>query len=772
MRSRGGCRAGAWHEVKHMRQYLTDWTLCGYYNYTPILERSMETGAELQGVIQPVPARVPCSVYEPLIDGGIIPDPYFECNSRLCEWVAARFWVYETEFIAEKTEGARRRLVFEGLDCKCDIWLNNVLIAHSDNMYVPVYAEADGLLRPGANKLKVMFYNAPDEMGQAGYTSKVKTQKARFYYKWDFCARLPQIGIYRPVYLEQYYASAHGFDIRTDMHGGLSVRFAYDCTGQGGAECRARLTQGGQAVLERTLSLKESGAARFTAKIKDVKLWDCDNPVLYRLALSFESGGMETFTREFDVGFKTLKVMQNEGAAENAPPYLFELNGKKTYIKGVNLTPADMLYGRITKSRLEKLLADVKNVNANLVRVWGGGFIESEDFYDICDRTGLLVWQDFIQSSSGIDNHPSGDKEFTAKFMDTVKAAVAQKRNHACTAVFCGGNEIAEGPERKPVDESNKLIERVARYVRGACDVHFVGTTPGGARFAAEIQAPEDNHDVHAPWLYLGDPGHYGYANSLRCLFHGEFGCNAMSPLVSLQKFLSPENIGVFSYSQNPVWRHHGGFWDTCARDKGMFGDSIKDVGDMIEASQFVQAEALKYIVEADRRGAFYNGGVMVWCFNEPYPNVSNQSLIDYYGERKAAYYQIKKCFEKNYASLTYEKLVYAPGEKLSVLPYAISCADGKIELKVSVTGGGQTLAEQSFTARAVADAAVYFERLEFIAPASGAMWAELKLLTPEGTHTNRIMLLVSGRDGKADAACAAQYNAWLKEEENTDRAL
>ncbi len=726
----------------------------------------MEMGVPLCGVIPPVKAKTPCSVYEPLIESGIIPDPYFELNSRLCEWVAARFWVYETNFTIDNfNKNKRYRLVFEGLDCKCEIWLNKVKIAESDNMYVPVKVDVTDLLNiNGENALKVMFYHAPDEMGQIGYTSKVLTQKARFSYKWDFSCRLPQIGIYRPVYLEEYTVLIENLDVRTDKEGNFSI--SANTSYADGKTVSVSIYDGDKKVFNTNKTIQDD-KFNINGTVENVKIWYCNtygDANLYDAVIEITDGGEVLFKQNLRLGFKTLQVVANEGASADAPNYLFVLNGKKTYIKGANLAPFDMLYGRITNEKIKYVVDSLKEMNVNLARVWGGGFIENEYFYDLCDKAGIMVWQDFIQSSSGIDNHPSAEDGFIQKFMDTVKCAVNEKRNHVCTAIFCGGNEIAVGEARTPVDETEKLTGLVGEYVRANSSVHFVATTPCGKNFAADWDHPENNHDVHAPWLYLGDVEHYKYGNRLQCLFHGEFGANGMSDISSLRKFLSEENIGVFNFQDNYVWRHHGELWDTYFRDKAIFGEGISTVEDMIETSQFIQAEAVRYLIESNRRRSFANGGTMFWCFNEPFPNVSNTCFMDYYGVKKSVYYAIKHCYDNAYASIIYDKLAWNVGEEISVKPYLI-CEKGDFSCKVSVFADENIVLEKTFNGcNAETDKATYFDEINFVVPKANGLRFTFEVTVGGKQYYNAVQLLVKNENGFASIASVKDFNKVLNQ--------
>jgi beta-mannosidase len=733
----------------------------------------MEIGVPLMGATEIVDAKVPGSVLDALFENGIIPDPYFELNSRACEWVSDRFWVYRANFAFKRKSGRRYCVVFEGLDYKCDICFNGKHIASHENMYTPCSADVTDLLIENAdNEISVMFYSAPDEMGQIGYTSKVFTQKARFYYKWDYCARLVNCGIYRLVYLEEYGVSVDNSYFRTDAADVSRFIYSFDVVSheRGVCEISAALSdEAGKSVFSESRAVSVSGgktAVSFCGRIENPKLWYVRNEgaqPLYTLGLSIKTDGGEIFYKESKVGFKTLKMLHNEGAPPDAKPFLFNLNGRNVFMRGVNISPLDMLYGRITNERYDKLIADVAEMNANIIRVWGGGFIESEYFYGLCDKYGIFVWQDFIQSSSGLDNHPSDDDAFVAKFMDTVRCAVDVKRNHVSLAVFCGGNELAFGADRIPLDENWKILRLAGEYVRANSHIHFVATSSLGPTSFHDLADQSRNHDIHGPWLYFGDPEHYGYLNQAKCLFHSECGCNGMSGLPALRKFLSKKNLGKFNMRGNIVWRHHGESWDTSFRDEAVFGGNIKSLNDAITASRYLQAEGLKYIIECDRRDAFHCGGVMYWQFNELYPNVSGTNTVDYYGNRKPVYYQVKRCYNPLYVSIAYDKLRYAAGERCKVRPYVISDSDGNVEVSVRVKAGGRTLDVVSMSLMCERERAVYFNLPEFSVPDSDAVFFEMRAESPSGVFENSVMLLVKGKDGFCGLKPVKRYIAWLE---------
>ncbi len=185
-------------------KYLTDWQLAGFWPYTAIWNRSVETGAIHGGVTPSIPAKVPGSIHMDLLRAGLIEDPYYEMNSLKCEWVPQRWWMYRTTcVIPEELKGKRIRLIFRGIDYKAHIFFNNMPKVVHEGMYTHVKLDVtDYVVFGGENTVQVVLESAPDEMGQIGYTRETFTQKARFTYKWDFGTRMIHLGLYDKVYFE------------------------------------------------------------------------------------------------------------------------------------------------------------------------------------------------------------------------------------------------------------------------------------------------------------------------------------------------------------------------------------------------------------------------------------------------------------------------------------------------------------------------------------------------------------------------------------------
>ena len=736
-----------------MRQIrLDDWKLCGYYPYVPILGKSMETGGWFLPATQEISAKVPGSVYTDLFRAGIIQDPYFELNSLNCEWVSQRWWKYRCSFEIEDVDN-ELELIFEGVDYKAKIYLNNEEIGKTQNMFTAFAFRLNGRVKKGSNLLEVVLCGVPDEMGQIGLTSRAKSLKSRFTYKWDFSVRLINMGIYKPVYINIYDS------IKTE-----EIYFKTICASEGKAKLIVHLASRKRQECEYTVNITdEKGNQAFNAArllklkkgsnridtgihIQNAMLWYPNNmgdQPLYKLSVRIKTKDGETFSEQITVGFKEFELEKSPGAPRGLMGYAARINGLKVYIKGVNFVPMDNFYGSIPDEKYIDFFKMIAAANINLIRVWGGGLIESELFYSLADRYGIMVWQEFPQSSSGIENVPCKDKVFLKGLKQAAKQAVTVKRNNVSMCIWCGGNELTD-LKRKPADIKDKNLKMLRNVVRKHHrSAVFLPTSSSGPESFRSDNGIEYNHDVHGPWQYLGSEEHYSFYNNTKCLLHSEFGVDGMAGTDSLKRFLSEDNLSVFD-NKNLVWRHHGEWWITTDRDMSIFG-KIDDIEELVDLSQYIQAEGLRYALEANRREAL-NSGSIIWQANEPYPNVACTSLIDYYNKKKPALKAAEKAFSPLNVSLKYPKLVYSPGEEININAYVIW--DGGLlptDTEIVVKAGDEVRNERHSLMAGEAEAKELFFNIfnGLIAPQKGPVEITLHAKNPQAEFSNTIILLV-----------------------------
>ncbi len=646
------------------------------------------------------PGRVPGCVQQDLWQNGLVPDPYFEANSLLLEWASERTWVYKRSFTPEADWAGRRvSLVFEGVDYAARFYLNGELLGEHRGMFVPAVFEVGERLRWGeANLLAVVIEPAPREEPQVGYTSRVRTQKARMNYWWDFCPRLVHLGIWDEVYLEAGGAVrledawAQTVWAGGEDHALLRISIELEAGSAQPVEIEAALSLEGEAVAETQARLELAAGRNPCAvelEVAQPRLWwpnGSGAQPLYRLdiRIATNEGGERIISDQatLEVGLRRLRFVPNQGAPEEALPYTLEVNGRRIYIQGWNWVPLDVFYGVERPEKLERLLTLAQRAGVNMLRVWGGGLVEKEAFYRLCDRLGLLVWQEFTHSSSGIENTPSCEADFIAQAADTARRSLVRRRNHACLALWCGGNEL-QTPDGRPLDESHPLLAALRQAVRELDPGRaWLPSSPSGPLFGNNLEnlerQPESLHDVHGPWEHQGLEGQCRLYNLGASLLHSEFGVEGLTNQRTLDRTLAPQRQAPVSL-ENPLWRHLGAWWVKEPRWREVFGE-VREVRELVRAVQVLQAAGLGYAVEANRRRAFRNSGSLPWQFNEPYPMAACTSAVDYYARPKPAYYAVARAYRPLRLSARFPTQAWSGREALEFAVWVCCSRPGRVE--------------------------------------------------------------------------------------------
>lgn len=668
--------------MEHVK--IENWDFCGYWNYVPELKNSAELGEQMTGVTDFMPAQVPGSVYTDLLRNGLIPDPNYEMNSLACEWVANRWWVYRGKFVLEKDPaGEKVELCVNGVDYAARFYVNDLYLARHEGAFIPFVYDITGCVRKGENTLCVVLEHAPFVHGQIGYTSEVDRYKSRYNCKWDFSTRLVGVGIYDEIYVrlvdKGHIAETHTRSSFRDGNWYAQNKVGFRVRVGGSYRIVFRLLDGADIVFsQEQTGVFEVGDhfVAFSTSVENPRLWyplGYGEAALYtaETLLYYENDCQDTVRSNF--AFRHLRYERTEGASEDALPYVPVVNGLPVYIKGVNVVPFELYLNMDDADICQRQLRDVAEANMNLVRVWGGGMIASEHFYNICDRLGIMVWQEFLMSSSGCDNIPSKREPFVSQLMASAEHVVRQKRNHPSLIFWSGGNELSDeryrdDPVKKwtPATFRDSTLSKLKEVVeRLDPDRLMLPTSASGPLENLDPAKPGQNHDVHGPWKYMGEGDHYTLYNTSDSMLHSEFGCDGMSELDSLRRFLGPQNLKFTTADENLVWRHHGEWWDTYRkRERVIFGEFTPDeLVCYIKCSQYMQAEGLRYAVEANRRRRPKNCGSIIWQLNEPWPNVYCTNLVDYYGKRKLAYYFVAEAFAETTPILSYDSFTYSPGE-------------------------------------------------------------------------------------------------------------
>jgi beta-mannosidase len=647
----------------------TDWQMRGFVGLEAALTAARTGWDDGPGWL---PATVPGTVLADLWRAGEVPDPYVERNSLLVEWVPERTWVYRRRVDAgtlgggpdggaPKTPGAVRTwLAFDGIDHAAHVYLDGDLIGRHEGMFVPFEIDLGERLHAlGEHVLAVVVEPAPDTEPQTGRTSRVRIHKSRMTYGWDFCPRMIHQGIWQPVHL-QLVGQARIRDVwarpilSDDLRRArVTVAVALDLAAAGRVEIEAVLAGFPDAITAAARAI-DAGAGRSDTELE----LEVDEPPLWwpnglgsspvgRVIVRVTGPDGAVDERAVPIGFRRVELIPNEGAPPDARRYTFVVNGRRLYVKGWNWVPHVVFHGVPRPDRIDHLVRLAANANVNLLRVWGGGLIETPAFYEACDRAGLMVWQEFIQSSSGVEDTPSDDPDFVALMRAEAEAIVPLRRNHPSLVLWCGGNEL-QGPTG-PLDDTAPVLGALSDIVhRLDPDRHWLPTSPTGPVFHNRLDViaarPDDLHDVHGPWEHQGLTGQYELSNRGTSLFSSEFGVEGMTNRRS-HEALIPEARRWPATRANPVYRHLGDWWINETHVQACFGEHIEDLETLRRASQHLQADGLRYAIEANRRRAPRNSGSIPWQFNEPYPFAWSTCAVDHRGDPKAAWFAVRRAY-------------------------------------------------------------------------------------------------------------------------------
>ena len=711
-----------------------------------------------------VPARVPGSVVADLVRAGVVDDPLVDRNSLATEWVAERAWVYRREVTLPDVLDDRRVVVgFEGLDPAGEIFWNGASAGVHDGMFVPAVRDITDLATPCRNVVAVVLAPAPVGEPQVGRTERVRTTKSRMSYGWDFCPRLIHVGVWDHAWIDVIDGvRIADVGVRTHLTAELDharVEWSVDVEADERPAVEVTVSLDGRPVDPPQVVEAASGVATVSGVLELAQpalWWPNGHGAQPRYLLQvrartaggggdgqgrFAAGGSDA--REVAFGLRRVEVRPNDDAPADARPYTVVVNGRPIYLTGWNWVPMDVHHGVRDPDRLEHLLALAADAHVTLLRVWGGGLVETEEFYDACDRHGIMVWQEFPLSSSGISSVPSDDAGYVALLRATAEQSLPRRGHHPSLVLWCGGNEL-DGPDGLPLDDRGRdrggpaiaaLADVVARL---APDRVWLPTSPTGPTATCTLEAierqPDGLHDVHGPWEHQGLEGQRTLYDRSTALLHSEFGVEGMTNLATLDAFVSPRHRWPADRS-NPVWVHRGDWWINTPLVEECFGGILGDLETLCRASQFLQAEGLRYAVEANRRRQWRCSGTLPWQFDESFPTGFCTSAVDYRGRPKAVYHDVAAAYRPLQTSAAFATTAWG-GRDLLTAEVSVSTGrdalDDRLEAALLSADGGRhqvhawAVVAPAESSRHVATYTVALDSL----PADGppVLWLDLRL--------------------------------------------
>jgi len=618
-----------------------------------------------------LPAKVPGSVHMDLFQNQVIEDPFFENNEHKQRWIENRNWTYKTTFKVDSLNlsAQRNNLNFNGLDTYAKVYLNDTLILTANNMFRTYDVPVHELLQLGWNELRVEFespilhnkkavenyaYTLSSGNETAGIETKVSnfTRKAAYQFGWDFGPRFVTSGIWRPIELIDWnYARI------TNVY--TYTKSIVDDLAFMETEVEIEAISGGQYEIEidgiRIEKELKSGIniVKHSFQVNKPNLWTVNNEdpqYLYKQIIFLTKEGKKAFYSQTEFGIRTIELI-NEADAKGTS-FFFKLNGKRTFMMGANYIPQDIFLSRVTAAKYKKLILQAKAAGMNMLRVWGGGVYERDLFYELCDKYGIMVWQDFMFAGS---LYPESD-EFTANVTQEVIENVKRLRSHPCLALWCGNNEQEVawnnwGWQKQygytPEDSTKiwnyqqylfrDLIPKlVAEY---SPTIDYTPTSPLSNWGAA------DNFK-HGSMHYWGvwhgrEPFENFEMNVGR--FMAEYGFQSFPSIETFKKVMHDSSLYLTSVAMQNRQKSYIGN-NLIEKHIEQYYAAPTSFENFVQLSQETQAKGLKMAIDAHLRKQTHCMGTLFWQLNDCWPGPS-WSIIDYYGNEKVAYDSVKLAF-------------------------------------------------------------------------------------------------------------------------------
>ena len=627
-----------------------------------------------------LPATVPGTVHQDLIDNDKLVNPFYGLNEEKVQWVEKEDWQYRTTFIVTKEQLARQAAVlkFEGLDTYADIYLNGSLLERTDNMFVGYELPVKEVLREGENRLQVYFHSpikqAMPQWETAGFDypadndhSKIRvsiySRKAPYSFGWDWGIRLATSGIWRPVTLEFYDAVriedfyVHQESVNKELakvNNVLEVKSVATAPQQAEVTLTYSYKNEPEVKEQKNVTLQPGcNEISLPIEIADPHLWmpnGWGEAALYDFELSVKVDGRVVASEKKRIGLRTVKVVLEDD--KDGKAFYFVVNGQPMFAKGSNFIPNDALLPNVTAERYYQLMKDVKDAHHNMIRVWGGGIYEDNRFYEAADEMGILVWQDFIFACT---TYPS-DPNFLRRVAEEAEYNIKRLRNHASLAMWCGNNEIYEGMRfwgwkrryKNPViweemqEGYNKLFHQllpdmVKKYDADRFYMH-------GSPYEANWGRPNTWKiaDSHNWGTWYGRKPFESLDKELP-RFMSEFGFQSFPEMKTLATFAEPKDYALESKVMNAHQKASIGN-ALIKKTMALYYDVPEDFEELVYKGLVLQGYGIRHGIEAHRRNRPYCMGSLYWQLNDSWPVVS-WSSIDYYGNWKAMHYQGKRAF-------------------------------------------------------------------------------------------------------------------------------
>ena len=670
------------------------------------------------------PATVPGNIQKDYAVANHFADVQFADNYKQFLPLEDDHWEYRTRLSYNRKANERVFFVTEGIQYCYDVLLNGEIVLSYEGMFRGHEVDLTDKLT-GDDVLTVHIHPHPKSArGKAGTRDEANEScNPPVYYGWDWNPRLLISGIWDDTYIEtRDEAYIRDCEVRASVNSDLTVgtvRYDFDCD----LPCETILLDAeGKEIYRGT-------EQRIT--VEKPNLWWCNGQGEAYLYTWIVRNEREERTGK--IGFRRLRLLRNTDATgprtfpktRYEAPITVELNNRRIFCKGSNWVNPELFWGDITTERYEELIRLAKECHMNIFRMWGGAGTPKKSFYEICDREGILLWQEFVLAC----NEYVGLPRYMGVLKREATAMIRKFRSHACLAFWCGGNELFNAwsgmdEQSLPLRLLNKLCFDLDTSRPFLYTSPLFGMAHGGYVFYSEDQGGDVMQQFQ---------GNYNTA-------YTEFGVPALSDVETLKKIIPEDEL--FPIKETAAWVTHHGFkawgrerWVCQSVYERYFGEP-KSLEQMVEGQQWMQNEGYRGAFEEMRRQWPHCSMGINWDYNEPWITAAGNELITYPAKVNPCYYYVQKAMRPTLFSAKIPKFDWKEGEtfeaELWLLNDAPETASGRVHVTARV---GEEV----------------FDLLEWSAETSANSHKRgptVRFVLPRAEDTNKVILTLSAENG------------------------
>lgn len=636
-------------------------------------------------------AVVPGCVHTDLMDNGLLKDPFYRKQEEEAQWVDKKNWVYRTEveLTADQCRFEHLELEFEGLDTRADVYWDGELLLSANNAFRTWKALLSAAHKTEGKHILRIFFHSPIEFGlreQAKYGTKLPAindqsdrgevegnrrvspyvRKPPYHFGWDWGPRLVTSGIWKPVTLHGWNDTRiTDFYIRQDS---VSADFA---TLTAILSIESDSADAGEMMLSINGAPLDAFARSWNAGISTIeipfgiespRLWwthDLGESYQYEFGISMiTDGNAMVGNRKVKTGLRDIRLIIDQDETGQGSSFGFQLNGIPIFAKGANYIPQDIFPTRVSPEDNRRLVQASRDANMNMIRIWGGGIYESDDFYDKCDEVGILIWQDFMFACS---MYP-GNEEFLENVAAEAQDQIIRLRNHPCIALWCGNNEIDMAwaqhnmlggwgwKQRYRKKTRAKIWQANTRIFHEILPQLVDSLSPEINYWPSSPYEKEGGHSTNAS--ISGDMHYWGVWHAQHPFkdfhkyvgrFMSEYGFQSFPEFETVKTYTVEEDWDI----ESDVMAAHQRSGIGNLRIRSYMADHYvvpENFADQLYVGQLLQAKGITTAIEAHRFARPYCMGTLYWQLNDCWP-VASWSGLDYYYRWKALHFAVKKAF-------------------------------------------------------------------------------------------------------------------------------